>query len=525
MNMVVVLIALYRYQNFPIRIMHSLLENIDGIKPYTIFFKDYETNLFNYPTKQEKELFVKQIIDLAPKLVGISVLSPYVPIAKRLTKLIKENTSALVIWGGVHPTISPETTVNEADMICVGEGEGAITDLVTHLRDENTYLHIENLWIKDGYHIIKNPMRPLIQDLDSLPFPSYGSNSFYFINSNGITKNDPTLSDNYLWIQASRGCPYVCSYCVNSLLRPLFKDLGKYTRRRSVKNIIREIKENLSFPGNRKDYVFFIDEDFGNEESWLSEFELSYKKEIGLPFYVEYNPKTIDSKMLTKIVRAGLDTINFGIQSGSDYIRNYIFHRPGKNNEIINLANKIANYGVKIKYDLIIDNPFDTEESLRDTIGVLLKLPKPLSFNLFSLQYFPGYPLTKKAIKNGHIQQKESSVDNLIVRVTKKWAYVPKLFPYTKKQMFQNIIWLIVWNHTKDGIVKYSVFGDSLGSKMCLIYLNLKSIVLGKMIGVGGILQSSPALYLRNGIRYVLKGDWKTIYIKLKKHTYERLKC
>lgn len=499
--------------------MHSLLEKIEGIKPYTIFFKNYETNIFKVPTDIEEGLFVKQIINLKPNLVGISVLSPHVPIAKRLTKLIRDNSSSLIIWGGVHPTISPESSIKEADIICVGEGEGALTDLVTHLRDGKEYINIDNLWINNGNNIIKNPMRPLIQDLDSLPFPSYGNNSFHFINNNQITANDPALLDSYLWVQSSRGCPFACSYCVNSLLRPLFNNLGRYSRRRSVNSIIREIKEQLNLTKNTKDYVLFTDEVFGNDESWLNEFESIYKKEICLPFCVEYNPKFINSTILNKLVNAGVDTISFGIQTGSDYIRNHIFHRPGTNNEIIDIANEIVNYGVKIKYDLIIDNPYDSEESLKNTVSVLLQLPKPLFFNLYSLQYFPDYPLTLKAIEDGHIKVEDASIDTLMERTTRNWAFVPKMVSFNKKQMLQNVIWLVVWRHARDRLVKYAVFGDSMASKLCLDYLNYKAVILGKILGVGRIVEKHAWIrYLINGLKYLLKGDIKLFYLKIRKH-------
>lgn len=514
-NTVVVLVALYRFQNFPIRVMHSLLENIDGVKPYSIFYQNYDTNVFKIPTATEEELFVKQIIDLRPDLVGISIMSPYVSIAKKITKLIRDNSSALVIWGGVHPTISPEPCIKEADIVCVGEGEGAITDLVTHLRDGKDYFNIENLWINNGSNIVKNPMRPLIQDLDSLPFPSYGNDSFYFIDSNRITRSDPTILDSYVWIQSSRGCPFVCSYCVNSILRTLYKDLGHYTRRRSVNNIIREIKEKLDLFGHIKNYVFFVDEVFGKDESWLNEFESTYKKEIGLPFYVEYNPKFINSTILDKLFNAGVDTINFGIQSGSDYIRNQIFHRPGKNNEIIKIANEITNYGIKVKYDLIVNNPYETEESLKNAISVLLQLPKPLFFNLYSLQYFPDYPLTKKAIKDGHIKVEDASIDSLMERTTRNWAFVPKQ-TFNKKQILENIIWLVVWGHGQDSIVKYAVFNDAIGSKICFIYLNIKAIVLGRILGVGGITGIKHIRNLRMCFKYILKGDIKLLHLKIR---------
>jgi len=516
-NFIVILVALYRYRNFPIRIMHSLIENIADVKPYTIFFKNCETNAFSYPTYKEEALFIELISKLKPKIVGFSVLSPYATVASRLTKLIKKNSpSTLVIWGGIHPTISPESCIEETDMLCVGEGEEAISELIECLRDEKPYYSIKNLWVKNRDHIIKNPMRPLIQELDSIPFPSYGNKSYYFIDSNRIRKEDPAFFDTSYWIQTSRGCPYVCSYCANSLLRPLFKELGPYTRRRSVDNVIREIKEN-----NKAGNIFFVDEMFGSDISWLDKFEIQYKKEIGLPFYAEYNPEAINAIMLTKLSNAGIDTINFGIQTGSDYIRNQIFCRPGKNSEIIQLVKEITSHKIKIKYDLIIDNPYDTEQSLKDTVELLLQLPKPLSFNLYSLQYFPNYPLTKKAIADKYVAPERASVNSLIEATTKNWCFIPKLLPYTNKQILQNLIWLIVLNHSKDSIVKYAVFGNTLGSKLCLIYLNLEAIILGKIFGVRGILWRDRLIaYLKKGVGYLLKGDFKILYIKAKKHIY-----
>ncbi|MGD9086627.1 MAG: hypothetical protein PVJ41_16735, partial [Desulfobacterales bacterium] len=79
----VVLIALYRYQNFPIRILHALLEKIEGVEPHTIFFKNHYTNAVAPPTAKEESLFKQKIVELQPKLVGFSVYSPYVPIAQK----------------------------------------------------------------------------------------------------------------------------------------------------------------------------------------------------------------------------------------------------------------------------------------------------------------------------------------------------------------------------------------------------------------------------------------------------------
>ncbi len=515
---VMVLVALYRYRNFPIRIMHPVLKGIDGIEVHTIFFKDCETNDFVDPTNRELELFAQLITKLNPQLVGFSVLSPYVPIARRLTKLVKEHSSALVIWGGIHPTIAPDSCMEEADLVCVGEGEGAFTELATHLRDGTSYEEVQNLWVRKGDQIIKNPMRPLIQDLDSLPFASYGDPSFHFVDADKITNEDPSFFDKVFWLQASRGCPYVCSFCVNAILQPLFKGLGAYTRRRSPKNIVQELKENLNLPGSPTRSVLFIDEVFGCAEAWLDEFSQLYKQEIGLPFFAEYNPEVINPKMLEKLAVAGLDTINFGIQTGDDFIRNKIFDRPGKNSDIINIVKAISKHRVKIRYDLIIDNPYENADTLEKTIEMLVQLPKPLMFNLYSMQYFPKYPFTERALKDQYVLPKEVNVETLFDRTTNNWAFVPRLRPWTRKQRLQNIIWMIVWNHVKDDLVSFAVFGKSWRSKVCFYYLSFISIPMGKIVGVGGMVMRHRWMdYALNGIKYLLRGELKPLCGKIGK--------
>ncbi|MEJ2731389.1 MAG: cobalamin-dependent protein, partial [Deltaproteobacteria bacterium] len=438
-------------------------------------------NDLRHPTAKEEELFAEKIRELNPHIVGVSVLSPYVSIAKRLTQIVKNSSSAIVVWGGIHPTLSPETSIEAADMICLGEGEGPLTDLVQLFKDGKDYQHIENLWSKHNGHIARNSMRPLNQDLDSIPFPAYARDSFFFIGSNQIVQNDPTIREPILAIMPARGCPFGCTYCVNSLLRPMYKSMGHFNRRRSVPNVIAELKDILSIPGNRKKIVEFHDENFGTDESWLSEFETRYPKEIGLPFKVQYNPTLVKSSTIGRLVKCGLHRAKFGIEAGTDRIRNEVFKRPGKNRQIIKLAHEIAKYDVKIRYDLIMDIPYDTEETLKETIGFLLQLPRPLHFNLYSLQYFPDYPLTQRALADGHISEQEAKLETLEQRLSRTWGFAPRLFPFTKKQMLQNIIWLITFRHTPDGIVKDAVMSDSWDAKIKFIYLNLKSVFWGKI--------------------------------------------
>ena len=134
-DMNVVIVGLYTYFNVPVRILHPLADRIDGVKAHTIFYKNYDSNLFSLPTEKEEKLFLDIIIKINPKIVAISLLSPYVLIAKRITELVKKHTSAVVVWGGVGPTITPDEHIKHTDVICIGEGERSFEELIIAVRD------------------------------------------------------------------------------------------------------------------------------------------------------------------------------------------------------------------------------------------------------------------------------------------------------------------------------------------------------------------------------------------------------
>ena len=530
MSTQVVFVSLYTFYNVPLRTLHPLVDKIDGVNAHTIFYKNYVANLFNLPTAKEEEIFINTIKKINPKLIGISLLSPYVEIAKRLTYLIKKNTSALVVWGGVGPTITPDDHIKYTDMICVGEGERAFEELTIAIRDGKDFTKIKNLWINDGSKVIKNPLGPLVQELDSLPFYEYGNDNFYFIEGNKLTKEDPELNNPELMLQSSRGCPYSCAFCVETMFHDIHKGLGKFVRRRTVDNTLKEIKWHFNKPNNKKKYIFFIDEVFGSNAPWIEEFSIRYKNEINKPFSVLYHPKTLKPRIIERLYHAGVDFIMFGIQTGSDFIRNNIYERPGTNAEVIELAHEIAKYKkINIRYDLILDNDFETKETLKECINLVLQLPKPVVFNLFSLKHFPGYPLTKKAIEAGHITEEE--VGNWAEQMrstTENWKYKPRWKKRKKTrtkqlQRLNNIIWLVCWNRASSSVVKYGVFGKSLGSRIVFHYLNFKACIIGSVIGGDGNYHSrwyyllytyKPTAYPLQTLKLIFKGDFKQLLSK-----------
>jgi hypothetical protein len=128
-----------------------------------------------------------------------------------------------VVLGGLHCTFRPEETIQDADLICLGEAEETIVDLVCDWPNRN---RIAGLWVRDADGTIhRNPRRPLLQALDKLPMPDFSSQRVYFLEGTRIVKDTGRmkathhhqLGDRTTFVYASdRGCPFACTFAARS---------------------------------------------------------------------------------------------------------------------------------------------------------------------------------------------------------------------------------------------------------------------------------------------------------------------
>lgn len=358
-------------------------------------------------------------------LIGISVMTPYFERAVELTKFLKKQTKTPIAWGGIHPTVEPNECLNFADIVCIGEGEEALIELAEKMGNRRKYTDTKNFWFKKGKRIIRNPVRPLKQDLDNLPFPDYDLNSHYILVGNRIIKLNKKLLEEYLPkivnkkgkeltsypVFCTRGCPHGCSYCCNNVLRSIY--LGqRYIRRRKVENIISELKAiKRKFPivsGIKiEDDSFLV-----APEAEIIKFAQNFEKEIKLPFICLSSPVNITNGKIKALVNAGMTGIQMGIQSGSDKLNKSVFNRPIKTSQILKGATIINKYKDKLappRYDIITDNPFESENDLIKTVKILSKIPGKYIINLYSLVFYPGTALSKKAGEKGLIKDKNQT--------------------------------------------------------------------------------------------------------------------
>lgn len=377
---------------------------------------DIPPGLFLYP-----EHVLEHVGELSRDalFVGVSLMTNYFDRVIQLCDFIREKVGKPVVLGGIHPTLMPRECAEHAEYVCIGEGEGAVVDIARAIAGGNDASSLGNVCcFRDG-EFIRNAPRPLVENLDEIPFPDYSLDDDYVLVDDELKKLDLRLLENlmqaapgekvadrkpYYITMMTRGCRYACTYCCNRSLLQMYGG-HRFVRRRSVANVIEElcwVREHLPFV---EVMVLSDDSFFDTDVSDIREFCEAYKSKIGLPFFSLGTPFGIDDEKLRLTVDAGMVYVQMGIQTGSERIRK-MYKRPFSNDEIKKITDMLATYVPKIlppRYDIIIDNPMEEDQDVIATIRLLLRIRRPYLIQFFCLTLFPGTELGDRAVKRGII--------------------------------------------------------------------------------------------------------------------------
>jgi radical SAM superfamily enzyme YgiQ (UPF0313 family) len=127
-----------------------------------------------------------------------------------------------------------------------------------------------------------------------------------------------------------------------------------------------------------------------HSREWHQEFVRDYKRWIGRPFIVRSTPLHLTEEKLPILKEAGLAWVTMGLQSGSERINKEIFYRNVSNKKFLDATRLAKQNGVSGYYDVILDNPFEEEEDVVNTLRVLQQIPKPFQLQLFTLTFYKG---------------------------------------------------------------------------------------------------------------------------------------
>lgn len=376
----------------------------------------YKTQLIFMGTNEQQYLcsHLEELTSLTEHsdIIGISCLARGSEKAIQIIRHLHLQKK-MIIWGGVHACLNPAECADWADIVCRGEGEGVMLELIQSLENEKDWKNIDNIGYKENDQLILNNLRPPILNLDDLPFPDFSFENEFHLIKKGIVKVSTFLGleeNRRLLFNSSRGCAFHCTYCCNEKIKGLYSSKDRYVRRMSISKLI-EHTQNLRkiFPmGNS---IYFIDEDFAARPvSELIQFSIDYPLKVGLPFECLAHPARITHEKMKLLVKAGLYRINIGIESGSERTRLEIYNRKVSNDVMHRAAEIISCYSqVLPKYFFIISNPYEEKIDLLETIKFITSLPYGSYIQTYNLVFFPGSTLYENAVNDGYIKNKFDS--------------------------------------------------------------------------------------------------------------------
>lgn len=376
----------------------------NGLQSVIIFFSQKRRN---HVSQKEAELIVSILRQNNTELAGISVVSSLFKTASYLAPIIQKGVNVPVIFGGAYPTICPEDCLEIADFVCIGEGEGALIDLANAIGENSNFKNIPNIWGFSGEEIWRNPSRPLISDVNSLPLLSMDNDHKYIIMNEKLINKDPLKLSSMYIIRISRGCRFSCGYCSNQTLRRITGDSEHYFRMRSPENVIKELliaKHAIKgLKMIKMDEVF----DWG-DTPWLEEFSQRYVIEkIALPLEIELYPGYFDKAVLDLLIKTGLKRVTIGVESGSEEIRSSVFKRRGANVQFLSVTKYLQSKGVQLRYNFISDNPFEDEDDRKMGLDLLMELPRAYITKVYNLKFYPKTFIADEALAKGLISEND----------------------------------------------------------------------------------------------------------------------
>ena len=449
-----------------------VITNINGFHevPYSfglssiasyIISKKYNVKIKSIIEENDYDDLIKEIKFFKPQIVGFTSVSSQFSFVKKAANLIKRyNKDIFIVCGGIHPTLFPDAILEipSIDGFFRGESEIAFGDFLDKFKEKEDYLNSKNfVYRKDG-EVIINPLNPLIKELDILPHPLKGSLFEKYIEVHGTAP--------FFFV---RGCPYLCSYCCNHALAKIYGTHRNIPRYRSVDSCIQEIK-NASRKYKFKD-IYISDDTFGLDKKWREEFCKKYRKEVNLKFMCLSRADIANEEYIRLLKETGCYRIQFGVESGNEYIRNKIMNRKISNKQITDTFNLCRKYGIEANALNIIGLPGETEAMILDTIKLNRKL-KPTGGSGVTIFYpYKGTSLGDYCFSEGIVDEKKySDFSNenrdSVLKFTykereklrkyhKNWANL--VYPFSIRERIKNIRRNISLNLRKNHETTYNI--------------------------------------------------------------------
>jgi anaerobic magnesium-protoporphyrin IX monomethyl ester cyclase len=356
----------------------------------------HEVQFYNGAFMSHEEI-IDRLRVYQPQFIGLYSTAFGWEKAKKTAAAIKAVLSQVfIVVGGPYPVAAKEKCLQDCpdiDAVVTGEGEITVAEMLARLESARNFDGVEGVVFRLGNEIKENPPRPLITDLDALPFPARDllGEAAKYIPPPATYKRKPVAV-----IMTARGCNRHCLYCFQ-----LDKNRASGIRYRSVENVMAEIELVLS-QGYRE--IKFIDDtltaDYHRAMSIAGEIK---KRGLDFTWFASAVVNQVDKPLLQAFKEAGCWAILFGAESGVQKNLNAI--RKGITPDQIRRAVKAAKeVGITVYTPFLFGIPGQTFEDGLKTIEFALELDPDIA-NFHAITPFPGTELYDNIEKYGTMSE------------------------------------------------------------------------------------------------------------------------
>ncbi len=368
-----------------------------GIETLAPVIREHGHEVMMYDTCHpfmKQEHVVQDAMDQNPQVIALSFLSTTsYQLLKSMARALKEHVPHIpIIVGGTFATFNSENILKDCaaiDFVGIGEGEELIIDFLDSIDNPSA---VKGLVWRAGEEVIKNPPRPIIQDLDKFPYPDRQTLPINYIESLPLDVPAVLSMDKFCTMQTSRGCPYKCIYCDIPALAG-----GKW-RCRSAEHVLGEMQQ-LHDQGYRS--IYLTDDHFLLKHRRIQAIcEGIIDRKLEFSWGCEGRVDSVAINQFPLMGKANCGFLAFGVESGSQKVLDRL-KKDQTLEQIKNAVDQAKKHGIKTAHGFfVVGSPDETEAEIIQSFKFAAKL-KLDTFGFNRLCVYRGTPLWQEYKSRG----------------------------------------------------------------------------------------------------------------------------
>jgi len=404
---------------------------------------------------------IEKIRQMTPDIAVIETATPSIDVDLKTTRRIKEELGIPTVLIDIHATVFHKELIKEpyVDFIVRGEFEMGVKEIATTLRDKGDFNQVTGITYKQNGKVVINPDRPLIADLDTLPYPDRD-----LIDQRNY-RQELCLREPYFLLFGSRGCPFHCIFCL--WIGPLWR--GK-VRLRQIPKIVDEVEYLQKKYGARE--IFFYDDTLNVSIKRVMDLcNEILNRGIKIEWTCNLRVDQTSREMIQLMKKAGCRLAAIGVESGSQWMLDNVVDKKITLDQVRNTVKWVKEAGIIAHCDFVVGLPGETKKTLMETYNFIKEL-KPDALQIGMCTPYPGtrfYEQVKDQIRDwgdfdgssgrSFCEISTDELKNAVHRIYLEFYFSPRMII---KKLFSLRSWDDVkafWKQMKSFIGRYLTFG------------------------------------------------------------------